>query len=46
MGFNSGFKGLKESVKIRRYEFSLVMWLHIYPVLIGVCAVQNETSLN
>ena len=30
---------IKKSVKIRRYEFSSVVWLHNYPVLNCVCAV-------
>jgi hypothetical protein len=24
-------------VKMRRYDISSVVWIHIYPVLIGVC---------
>jgi len=28
-------------VKIRRYEFSAVVWLHNYPCPIGVCAVRG-----
>ena len=32
---------LKQSVKICRYEFSAVSWLHIYSVLIGLCAVSG-----
>jgi len=37
---------LKQSVKIRRYEFSAVVWLHNYPVLLACVpyAVQNETA--
>ena len=34
---------LKHSVKIRRYEFSAVVWLHSYPVLL-VCAVRGATA--
>jgi len=31
---------LKQSVKIRHYEYSVVMWLHNYWVLL-VCAVRG-----
>jgi len=33
---------LKQSANIRRYEFSAVVWLHNYPVLmVCVCAVHS-----
>jgi len=36
---------LKQSVKIRRYDFSAVMWLHNYPVLL-VCCTQYSTPIG
>ena len=30
---------VKQSVKIRGYGINLAVWLHIYPVLVGVCTV-------
>ena len=39
----------KQSFEIRSYEISSVVWLHVYPILNGVCvqcAVHSETLIE